>query len=317
MAWMFLLIGWLASIVLVVADVLRRDDIGGAGRAVWAMFVIGIPWLGVPNSVIVAGNATGQRMVAARAARTRCIGWIRYTTRESGELMPGTEALGDRKSTRVLILLILGIAFAGWLAPAGPARADDDVATAETTIAPDPGPSDPADGDEAEDDTGEGLGTAGVVLIVVVAVAVLLVFMAGRGSARSSTVTVTSAPPAPAPRPAGPTRQERLRSVYTRGRAILDRFDDREVERRRSAPRHLADDSRANLDRTLTEIYELEAEAATSSERSLLRSLAESVNGLDRAVDDVLGGDEAGALEGARARLDRSLESLAEHLGRA
>jgi hypothetical protein len=214
--------------------------------------------------------------------------------------------------------MLAAMAFVIVLFPASVAHATDDPATAATTVAPEPEPTTPPDGGESEDGTDESIGTAGVALIVLVGLAVLLVFLAGRGSARSSSVTVTSAapPPPPPPGPAGPTRQERLRSVYTRGRMILDRFDDREVDRRRSAPRHLADDTRAETERTLSDIYELEADAPTSSERSTLRGLAESINGLDRSVDLVSTGDDVGRLEQARARLQRALEDLADLISR-
>jgi hypothetical protein len=45
--WFFLWVAWLMLLFRVIFDIFRSKDLGGGGKAVWALFVIIIPWLGV------------------------------------------------------------------------------------------------------------------------------------------------------------------------------------------------------------------------------------------------------------------------------
>ena len=216
----------------------------------------------------------------------------------------------------------LGLAFAACLAivflaapfaaDAAPAHAAAQLAT-DTTVAPEP--TEPAEPGGPEDGTEEdtGLSTTGVVLIVLVVVVVLLIFLAGRGSARSSSVTVTSVPPPPPPAPAS-SRVPALRRVYSNGRTILDRLDDRAIARRSESGRHTADETKSIIESTLADIYGLEADAPTTTERSLLRETAESINALDRAVESAATAAVSTDLEPARTRLAHVLDRLADHI---
>jgi hypothetical protein len=64
----FLWVAWLLVLFRIFADIFRRDDIGGFGKAAWCVFVIFLPFLGVLVYLIAEGNKMGQRDVRQAAA---------------------------------------------------------------------------------------------------------------------------------------------------------------------------------------------------------------------------------------------------------
>lgn len=69
MLWFFLFIAWFWTVVSVIGDIFRSKDMGGGLKAIWVMFVIIIPWLGVLIYVIARGRGMAQRSYDAAAAQ--------------------------------------------------------------------------------------------------------------------------------------------------------------------------------------------------------------------------------------------------------
>ena len=69
----FLFIAWIWVLISVIADIFRSDDLSGWAKALWVIFVIVIPWLGVLVYLIARGDEMAQRnvddAVAAEDAR--------------------------------------------------------------------------------------------------------------------------------------------------------------------------------------------------------------------------------------------------------
>lgn len=69
----FLFIAWIWVLISVIADIFRSDDMGGGAKALWVIFVILIPWLGVLVYLIARGDSMAERSVndavAAEQAR--------------------------------------------------------------------------------------------------------------------------------------------------------------------------------------------------------------------------------------------------------
>jgi Short C-terminal domain/Phospholipase_D-nuclease N-terminal len=59
----FLWIAWFFLLFRVIADIFRRRDIGGGGKALWLIGVIILPFLGVFIYLIAEGNKMGERDV--------------------------------------------------------------------------------------------------------------------------------------------------------------------------------------------------------------------------------------------------------------
>jgi hypothetical protein len=74
----FLWVAWLLILFRVFADIFRRHDIGGWGKAAWCVFVILLPFLGVFIYLIAEGNNMAQRdMQQSAAARAEMDEYIR------------------------------------------------------------------------------------------------------------------------------------------------------------------------------------------------------------------------------------------------
>ena len=67
MMWWFLLFAWIVVLFRVIADIFRSPDLGGGGKALWVIFVIIVPWLGVLVYLI----ARGHKMTAHDVSRPR------------------------------------------------------------------------------------------------------------------------------------------------------------------------------------------------------------------------------------------------------
>lgn len=78
--WVFLWIAWIVLLFKVILDVFRSHDIGGWAKALWAIFVVLIPWLGVLVYLIVRGGSMQERDVAEmRAQREAFDSYVRET----------------------------------------------------------------------------------------------------------------------------------------------------------------------------------------------------------------------------------------------
>lgn len=61
MLWLFLWIAWFFMLFRVIGDIFRSRDLGGFAKAVWLIFVVVLPFLGVLVYVIARGHAMGER----------------------------------------------------------------------------------------------------------------------------------------------------------------------------------------------------------------------------------------------------------------
>jgi type VI protein secretion system component VasK len=61
MLWWFLLFAWIMLLFRVIADIFRSHDMGGFAKAMWSIFVIVIPWLGVLVYLIARGRSMAER----------------------------------------------------------------------------------------------------------------------------------------------------------------------------------------------------------------------------------------------------------------
>jgi hypothetical protein len=64
----FCWVAWLLILFRVFADIFRRHDIGGWGKAAWCVFVIILPFVGVLVYLIAEGSNMAQRDMAQGAA---------------------------------------------------------------------------------------------------------------------------------------------------------------------------------------------------------------------------------------------------------
>jgi hypothetical protein len=69
MLWFFLWFAWIVILIRVFADIFRSKDMGGWAKALWVIFVIIVPFLGVFIYLIARGHKMADRDIADAQAR--------------------------------------------------------------------------------------------------------------------------------------------------------------------------------------------------------------------------------------------------------
>ena len=74
----FLFVAWIWLLISVYADVFRSDDLGGFAKAMWVLFVLLLPYVGVLVYLIARGGKMQERSAAqARHAQQATESYIR------------------------------------------------------------------------------------------------------------------------------------------------------------------------------------------------------------------------------------------------
>lgn len=69
MIWFFLFIAWIWLLIVVFGDIIRSRDLSGWSKALWSLFIVILPLVGVLLYLIVRGSAMGERAMAEAARR--------------------------------------------------------------------------------------------------------------------------------------------------------------------------------------------------------------------------------------------------------
>ena len=67
MLWFFLFFMWIMLVINVFMDIIRSKDMGGWGKALWTIFIIFMPFLGVFVYLIARGGSMAERQVKQAA----------------------------------------------------------------------------------------------------------------------------------------------------------------------------------------------------------------------------------------------------------
>jgi ABC-type multidrug transport system fused ATPase/permease subunit len=104
MLYFFLFIIWIWLLITVFIDVFRSHDIGGLAKALWVIFIIVLPFLGVFVYLIARGGKMHER--AAQEAAQQQKAFDQYVKQTAGASGAGTadqlSKLADLKSQGVL-----------------------------------------------------------------------------------------------------------------------------------------------------------------------------------------------------------------------
>jgi type VI protein secretion system component VasK len=91
MLWFFLFVAWIYLLIVVVTDIFRSDDLSGWGKALWVLFVVIVPWLGILVYLIARGDKMSAR--AASDYQRRDDEMRAYVREAAGT--PGTSAADE------------------------------------------------------------------------------------------------------------------------------------------------------------------------------------------------------------------------------
>ena len=85
MIWFTLFFLWIWMLIAVFADVFRSHDLSGWGKALWTLFVIVTPFLGVFVYLIARGHKMNEHALqAAQAQDAAARQYIQETVRSTG-----------------------------------------------------------------------------------------------------------------------------------------------------------------------------------------------------------------------------------------
>jgi hypothetical protein len=88
---------WIWVVITVLMDVFRRHDIGGFSKALWVVFVVILPWLGVLIYLIIEHNGMRERSVKqAQAQKEQFDAYVRDAAGGSADQIAKAKQLLDQ-----------------------------------------------------------------------------------------------------------------------------------------------------------------------------------------------------------------------------
>ena len=103
MLWFFLFFIWIWLLILVFSDIFRSHDLSGWGKALWSIFIIFVPYLGVFVYLIARGHKMQERsMRAAAAQQEQFRGYVQEVAGSSGGSADEIARLADLRAKGVL-----------------------------------------------------------------------------------------------------------------------------------------------------------------------------------------------------------------------
>jgi len=102
--WFFGFFIWIWLLIMVFGDIFRSHDLGGMAKALWCIFIIIIPFLGVFVYLIARGGKMHERQARAAADQQKAFDqYVRQTAGTSGEdTASQLSKLADLKNQGVL-----------------------------------------------------------------------------------------------------------------------------------------------------------------------------------------------------------------------
>jgi ABC-type multidrug transport system fused ATPase/permease subunit len=104
MLYFFLFVIWIWLLIMVFMDVFRSHDMGGVAKALWVIFIIILPFLGVFVYLIARGGKMHERAAEQAAQQQKAFDqYVRQAAGSSGgDTATQLSKLADLKSQGVL-----------------------------------------------------------------------------------------------------------------------------------------------------------------------------------------------------------------------
>jgi hypothetical protein len=99
MLYFVLFVIWIWLLIVVFSDIFRSHDLGGFAKALWVIFVILVPYLGVLVYLIARGHKMAEHAQQAAEAQRQ---YIRETAGTSASPADEIQRLADLKSQGVI-----------------------------------------------------------------------------------------------------------------------------------------------------------------------------------------------------------------------
>ncbi len=103
MLYFFLFIIWIWLLIMVFSDIFRSHDMGGVAKALWVIFIIILPFLGVFLYLIVRGGKMHERAAQQAAEQQKAFDqYVKQTAGSSDTSADQLSKLADLKAQGVL-----------------------------------------------------------------------------------------------------------------------------------------------------------------------------------------------------------------------
>jgi hypothetical protein len=103
MLWLFLFVIWVWLLFVVFGDIFRSEDLSGWGKALWSIFIIVVPYLGIFVYLIARGHKMQQHQVEAAAAQDQAMkAYIRNATGSGGSAVDQLARLAELREKGVI-----------------------------------------------------------------------------------------------------------------------------------------------------------------------------------------------------------------------
>jgi hypothetical protein len=103
MLWFFLWFAWIMWLFRVFADIFRSHDMGGFAKALWSIFVVVLPFLGVLVYMIARGQKMAEHDVReAQAQEDAFRSYVQETAGSAGGTADELAKLADLKAKGII-----------------------------------------------------------------------------------------------------------------------------------------------------------------------------------------------------------------------
>jgi hypothetical protein len=102
MVWFTLFFIWIWLLFIVFGDIFRSRDLSGWGKALWTIFIIVVPYLGVFVYVIARGHKMQEHAVEAAQAQDQAMRQYVQNVTTSGSAADELAKLADLKAQGVI-----------------------------------------------------------------------------------------------------------------------------------------------------------------------------------------------------------------------
>jgi type VI protein secretion system component VasK len=102
MLWFFLFFIWIWLLVMIFADIFRSRDLSGWSKALWTIFVIVLPFLGILVYLIARGHKMQEHAVSDAKAQDQAMREYVQSVTSSGSAADEISRLADLRSQGVI-----------------------------------------------------------------------------------------------------------------------------------------------------------------------------------------------------------------------
>ncbi len=103
MLQVFAFVIWIWLLIVIFSDIFRSHDIGGFAKAMWFIFVLVVPLIGVLAYLIIRGGSMHERAAAAAQAQQKAFDdYVQQVAGSSGSSADQLAKLADLKARGVL-----------------------------------------------------------------------------------------------------------------------------------------------------------------------------------------------------------------------